>query len=184
MPPWRTRNSRRSTPLLDGNGRVGRLLITLLLVERDVLPTPLLYLSAWFEATRQAYYAHLLAVTREGAWEDWLTYFLRGVELQSEDALDRIGRINDLHAGWRERLGAGHSTLPARALDLFAGHPFWTASRLAGKLEVSFTTAQRAIARLEAAGIVSLAWAAKRNRVYCARAILEILDEPSPPVRD
>ncbi len=55
---------------------------------------------------------------------------------------------------------------------------------LFGKLEVSFTTAQRAIARLEAAGIVSLAWAAKRNRVYCARAILEILDEPSPPVRD
>ncbi len=171
-------------PFLDGNGRVGRLLITLLLVERDVLPTPLLYLSAWFEATRQAYYAHLLAVTREGAWEDWLTYFLRGVTLQSEDALDRIGRINDLHAGWRERLGAGHSTLPARALDLFAGHPFWTASGLAGKLGVSFTTAQRAIARLESAGIVSLAWAAKRNRVYCARAILEILDEPSPTVRD
>lgn len=122
-------------------------------------------------------------MTQEGAWEDWLTYFLRGVALQSKDALDRIGRINNLHAGWRERLGAGHSTLPARTLDLFARHPFWTASGLAGKLGVSFSTAQRAIARLESAGIVSLARAAKRNRVYCARAILDILDEPSPTVR-
>ncbi len=169
-------------PFLDGNGRVGRLLITLLLVERDVLPTPLLYLSAWFEATRQEYYARLLAVTQEGAWEQWLAYFLRGVALQSEDALDRIGRINDLYTDWRARLGTGHSTLPARALDLFAAHPLWTASTLASRLDVSFTTAQRAIARLEAAGIVSLAWAAKRNRVYCARAILEILNEPSPTV--
>ena len=168
-------------PFLDGNGRVGRLLITLLLVERDVLPTPLLYLSAWFEATRQEYYAHLLAVTQEGAWEKWLTYFLRGVALQSEDALGRIERINDLCAGWRTRLATGQSTLPARALDLFAENPFWTASGLATRLEVSFTTALRAIARLESAGVVSLAWPARRNRMYCARELLEILHAPSPP---
>ena len=65
-------------PFLDGNGRVGRLLITLLLVEREILPSPLLYLSAYFEASREEYYGHLLAVTQEGAWERWLIYFLRG----------------------------------------------------------------------------------------------------------
>ena len=63
-------------PFLDGNGRVGRLLIALLLAERGILPSPLLYLSAYFEATREEYYAHLLAVTEAGAWESWLTYFL------------------------------------------------------------------------------------------------------------
>ena len=67
-------------PFLDGNGRVGRLLITLLLVEREILPSPLLYLSAYFESSREDYYAHLLAVTQEGAWERWLAYFLRGVQ--------------------------------------------------------------------------------------------------------
>ena len=77
-------------PFLDGNGRVGRLLITLLLVERDVLPAPLLYLSAYFEATRDEYYARLMGVTEQGEWEEWLTYFLRGVALQSQDALNRI----------------------------------------------------------------------------------------------
>ena len=171
-------------PFLDGNGRVSRLLITLLLVERDVLPTPLLYLSAWFEATRQEYYAHLLAVTQEGAWEQWLKYFLRGVALQSEDALGRIERINNLCARWRERLAAGQSAVPARALDLFAEQPFQTASGLAARLGVSFTTAQRAIARLEAAEIVSLAWAAKRNRVYCAREILDVLHAPASSTED
>ena len=171
-------------PFLDGNGRVGRLLITLLLVERDVIPTPLLYLSAWFEATRQEYYARLLAVTQEDAWEPWLTYFLRGVALQSADALGRIERINDLCTGWRTRLAAAQSSLPARAVDLFAEQPFQTASGLAARLGVSFTTAQRAIAKLEAADIVSLAWAAKRNRVYCAREILDVLHAPAPSTED
>ena len=63
-------------PFLDGNGRVGRLLITLLLVERGVLSTPLLYLSAFFEATRHEYYTRLLTVTERGEWEEWLAYFL------------------------------------------------------------------------------------------------------------
>ncbi len=165
-------------PFLDSTSR--RLLITLLLVERDVLPTPLLYLSAWLEATQKEYYAHLLAVTRDGTWEKWLSYFFRGIKLQSEDALDRIGRIKDLHTRWHEQLRPAHSTLPGQALDLFTAHLFWTVSALAGRLDVSFATAQRAIARLESAGIVSLAWPAKRIRMFWARAILEILDEPSP----
>jgi len=172
-------------PFLDGNGRVGRLLIALILLERRVLPSPLLYLSAYFEATRPAYYARLSGVMERGEWEEWLAYFLRGVAGQAEDAIDRIERIDALVAGWRERLAAAPSRLPERALGLFVENPFWTVRKLAERLGVAFTTAQRAIGRLESAGVVTLAGEAKRNRVYCARAILEILEEaPRPPVAD
>ena len=165
-------------PFLDGNGRVGRLIITLLLVIRGVMPSPLLYLSAYFEATRQEYYARLLGVTERGEWAEWLSYFLRGVALQSEDAVDRIQRIDDLFAIWKQVLAQGQSRLPERALDLFAENPFWTVGGVAGRLEVAFTTAQRAIDRLEKEGIVTRQGTARRNRVYCAEAVLDVLEEP------
>jgi len=169
-------------PFLDGNGRVGRLLITLLLIERRVLPSPLLCLSAFFEANRQEYYARLLAVTQKGEWEEWLAYFLAGVAQQAEDAIDRIRRIDDLLSTFRTRLTKISSRLPEQALHLFAENPFWTVKGLAGRLEVAFTSAQRAVTRLEAAGIVTLTSEARRNRVYCARALLEILEAPPPLV--
>jgi Fic family protein len=165
-------------PFLDGNGRVGRLLITLLLIAKGVLPSPLLYLSAWFEATRPEYYARLLGVTDHGEWEEWLSYFLTGTAGQAEDALSRIQRIDALLARWREKLVKAPSRLPERMVELFAENPFWTVNKLATRLDVAFTTTQRAIDRLESAGIVTLTGEAKRNRVYCARAILKILEEP------
>ena len=165
-------------PFLDGNGRVGRLLITLQLVSRDVIPSPLLYLSAYFEATRDEYYARLLGVTERGEWEERLTYFLRGVVMQSEDAVDRIQRIDDLFARWRDELASDRPRIPERVLDLFAENPFWTVRSLASRLEVAYTTAQRAIDRLEVLGIVSRVGDARRNRVYCARAVLDVLEEP------
>src|SRR5664280_3635547 len=81
-------------PFLDGNGRVGRLLITLFLVERGILPTPLLYLSAFFEASRREYYDGLKDVSERAEWHDWLEYFLLGVARMSEDALSRTARMN------------------------------------------------------------------------------------------
>jgi Fic family protein len=167
-------------PFLDGNGRVGRLLITLILVERGVLPAPLLFLSAHFEATRQEYYARLSGVTERGEWEEWLAYFLRGVAGQANDAVDRIARVDTLVSGWRERMTAGSSRLPERTLELFMENPFWSVRGLAVRLGVAFTTAQRAMDRLETAGVVTLTADVKRNRVYCSREILAILEEPSP----
>lgn len=164
-------------PFLDGNGRVGRLLVTLLLIAKGVLPSPLLYLSAWFEATRPEYYARLSGVTERGEWEEWLAYFLAGTAGQAEDALGRIGRIDELLSRWRAQLARVSSRLPERAIDLFAENPFWTVNGLAERLAVAFTTAQRAIDKLEAVGVVALVSEARRNRVYCARAILEILEE-------
>jgi Fic family protein len=165
-------------PFLDGNGRVGRLLITLQLVARDVLPSPLLYLSAWFEATREDYYARLLGVTQRGEWEEWIEYFLAGVTNQAEDALGRIQRIDVQLVQWRDKLAGVSSRVPGRAIDLFAENPFWTATGLAERLGVAFTTAQRAVGQLESAGVVSLVTQGKRDRVYCARKILAILEEP------
>ena len=165
-------------PFLDGNGRVGRLLITLLLVEREILPSPLLYLSAYFEATREEYYGRLLAVTRDGSWEHWLTYFLRGVQVQAEDAIDRMEEIDGLFENWRKALAGVQSGRPETVLRLFIGNPFWTAGGIAKELGVAYTTARRAIERLEAAGIVSLVGAGKRNRVYCAREMLKVLEAP------
>ena len=137
-------------PFLDGNGRVGRLLNTLLLVQREVLPSPLLYMSAYFEETREEYYARLLAVTREGAWEKWLIYFLRGVRLQADDAIDRMEEIHGLFEDWRGALASIQSGRPESVLRLFVENPYWTVRGIARELDVAYTTARRAIDRLQA----------------------------------
>jgi len=165
-------------PFLDGNGRVGRLLITLFLVERDVLPTPLLYLSAFFEATRGDYYHRLQSVHAKSEWGEWLVYFLNGVARQSEDALNRAERINTLLARWKTAL-AGSSRIALPLLDLVAENPYCTIRRVEKRLRVAFTTAQRGIERLQAEGVLRQVNESKRDRVYCATALLEILEEPA-----
>lgn len=165
-------------PFVDGNGRVGRLLVSLFLVERGLLPSPLLYLSAFFEATRRDYYDRLLAVTQRGEWAEWIVYFLNGVARQAEDAVSRATRVNEALDRWR-RAVSGASATAVRLVDLLAENPFWTAKGAAGRLGVAFTTAQRAIERLEKARILKRTSKARRDRVYCARAILDILEEPA-----
>ena len=132
-----------------------------------------------FEATREQHYAHLLAVTREGAWSRWLMYFLRGVRQQADDAIRRIQDIDGLVWDWRVRLAGVQSGRPEMVLLLFAGNPLWTVGGISKELGVAYTTAKRAIDRLEAAGIVSLVRAAKRNRVYCALEMLNVLEASS-----
>ena len=164
-------------PFLDGNGRVGRLLITLLLAQRGVLPQPLLYLSAYFERTRHDYYAHLLNITERGHWEEWLVYFLSSVAAQSHETIEKMLRIDELLSGWKMELERERSRLPERALEQFVVNPFWTIGGLAARMKVSFPSAHRAIRRLESLGMVSLVGEARRNRVYCAQAILDVLGE-------
>jgi Fic family protein len=164
-------------PFLDGNGRVGRLLITLFLIERKILPTPLLYLSAFFEASRRDYYDGLRGVSERGAWNDWLEYFLLGVARMSEDALNRATRINQLMGEWQKKVAGESSSNPLRVVELLGANPFITTNGVADKLGIAFTTAQRAIERLERANIVKQMGDAKRDRVYCASALLDILEE-------
>jgi Fic family protein len=166
-------------PFVDGNGRVGRLLITLFLIERSVLPSPLLYLSAFFEATRQEYYDRLRGVTERGEWESWLEYFLNGVARQSEDAIDRASRMNALLDRWRREMAGSRSPMTGRMIELLAENPFWSVKRAAARLKVAYTTAERAIERLEAASVLRPVSRARRDRVFCARALLRILEEPA-----
>jgi Fic family protein len=166
-------------PFLDGNGRVGRLLITLFLIERGILPTPLLYLSAFFEASRRDYYEGLRGISERGAWNDWLEYFLSGVARMSEDALSRAMRINGLLAEWKRKVSGESSNNPLRVVELLGANPFLTTRGVTDKLAIAFTTAQRAIERLESARIVRQVGDAKRDRVYCATALLDILEEPA-----
>ncbi len=166
-------------PFLDGNGRVGRLLVTLFLIERKILPAPLLYLSAFFEASRRDYYELLLGVSQRGEWNDWLQYFLNGVTVMSEDAIGRSARIVALLDEWRVKAAGGRTDAPLRLLDLLADNPFVTVTGVAEKLDLAFTTAQRAIQRLEQVGVLQQKGEAKRGRVYCAQSILDVLEEPA-----
>ena len=156
-------------PFLDGNGRVGRLLITLLLAERDVLPAPLLYLSAYFEATRPEYYARLLGVTERGEWEEWLVYFLRGRRAAV------AGRAGPHPPHRRPALGvearAGPRPLPRPPPRPRTSSPRTPSGPWPAWPEDSaspFTTAQRAIDCLEAAGVVARVGEARRNRLSTA----------------
>lgn len=166
-------------PFLDGNGRVGRLLITLFLIEQRILPAPLLYLSAFFEATRRDYYDALRGISERGAWEDWIEYVLMGVARMSEDALGRAGKINMKIGEWQKSVSGESTKTPLRVVELLAANPFITTKGCAEKLEIAFTTAQRAIGRLEHFGIVQQVGEAKRDRVYCAKTLLDILEAPA-----
>ncbi|MFH0898903.1 MAG: Fic family protein [bacterium] len=166
-------------PFLDGNGRVGRLLITLFLVERKILPTPLLYLSAFFEATRQEYYDKLFAITKQGAWSEWILYFLNGIARQVEDALSRSSRINELLDAWRRQTAGLSSSVPNQLIDHLAANPYLTIKQTSETMKISYTTIQRAIVKLEKLAIIEEVSGSKRNRVYCAKAILKILEEPA-----
>jgi Fic family protein len=151
----------------------------LFLIERQILPTPLLYLSAFFEASRRDYYDGLRGISERGAWSDWLEYFLLGVARMSEDALNRATRINGLLSEWQSKVSRESSNNPLRVVELLGANPFITTRGVTDRLAIAFTTAQRAIERLERARILKRVGDAKRDRVYCATALLDILEEPA-----
>lgn len=166
-------------PFLDGNGRVGRLLIILYLVERRILPSPILYLSAFFEATRNEYYDRLRAVTDKGDWAGWIEYFLNGVARQAEDAVGRITAIQETVALWRQKFTRKTDKNCLFLIEDLMMNPFMTVRGVTKKQRIAFPTAQRAIDKLEKAGILKQTSDVKRNRIYCARRILDILDGPA-----
>lgn len=166
-------------PFLDGNGRVGRLLIALLLTERKILPSPLLYLSAFFEATREEYYSHLFNVSCNGLWEDWLVYFLNGVAVQSEDVLSRAERINDLLTNWKLKAAGSLNQNLITLVEYLAINPYLTINKISEELKIAYSTAQRAISKLESENIIKKVSGNKRDKVYCATEILSILEEPA-----
>ena len=169
-------------PFLDGNGRIGRLLMTLLLCAWDLLPEPLLYLSAYFEDNRQAYYDFLLAVSQNGAWEAWLIFFLRGVALQARDAVARARRMQELREQYRSKLQTARAVARLlQVVDLLFAQPVLTVRQVQAALEVDFPAAQRYVRQLTDVGLLHEVTGKARNRVYRADEVLRVIEEPLHP---
>lgn len=176
-------------PFLDGNGRIGRLLVPLILIDRGVLQVPLLYLSAFFERERDTYYDLLLATSQQGDLEPWLDFFLTAVTVSARDAEERTVRLVELQTRVREDLlGQRVPVSVVRLGELLASRPVVTVSQAAELLGVRFPTAQRAIGALVERGLLVEVTGRSRGRVYVANAILEaVYGEPlklAPPAAD
>lgn len=170
-------------PFVDGNGRIGRLLISLLLIQWGLLPLPLLYLSAYFYRHRQEYYDRLLAVSERGAWRDWLFFFLRGVAEQAGDAVRRARRLQDLREEWRRRLiQAGVPSRTLGLVDRLFEAPVLTIPQAARRLGATYHSAQRAVEKLVQQGILEPVGEASYGKVFQAMEILRAIGEEPAPV--
>src|SRR3974390_2075863 len=166
-------------PFLDGNGRVGRLLVTLFLCANGVLRNPLLYLSLYLKTRRADYYRLLQEVRENGAWEAWLEFFLDGVAETANQAFEAAVRIAELFAKDRERI-ATESDRTGSALrihDLLQAHPFATANDLVARTRLRAPTVNASLADLEPLGVVDEITGRRRGRVFSYRAYLDILGE-------
>jgi len=170
-------------PFLDGNGRVGRLMITFLLVAWELLSQPLLCLSNFIETNRQEYYDRLLAVSQKGDWEAWLLFFLDGVHSQADDAIKRIVSLEKLRNTYSEQFAQDRSRSKLEVLvDYLISSPITSITQAQKSLNIgSFNAIKRNIDKLEALGIVHEVTGNKRNRLYYADEILKILEDRRKP---
>ena len=160
-------------PFLDGNGRVGRLLVTLLFYAWELLPQPLLFLSAYFEANQQEYYDRLLAVSQRGQWEDWLHFFLMGVSIQSLDAVHRITQLQTLYQTYSKQLQAERAAdRLTEVLILLFERPIVTVRQVEAALEVPYRSAARYVEKFVQLGILREITGQARNRIFRADEIL------------
>jgi Fic family protein len=167
-------------PFIDGNGRVGRLLVTLLLVEWGLLPGPLLDLSAYIEPRRDRYYEALLRVSTHGDWPSWLAFFLEAVEMQARDAVRRASRLHQLRTELRSLVVGPRSSAALPALvDALFEVPAITINRARQVLRISHRAASLNIDRLVSAGILREVPARGRTRMFIAPQILAIAEDSS-----
>jgi Fic family protein len=171
-------------PFLDGNGRVGRLLVTLYLCVHGVLHEPLLYLSLYLKTHRADYYRLLQEVRERGSWEAWLEFFLDGVAETANQAFDAATRIVDLFKRDRERITAESDRAGSalRVHELFQKHPLLTANRLTARTGLTAPTVNAALADLERLGVVDEMTGRRRGRVFRYSGYLAILSEGTEPL--
>ncbi len=163
-------------PFLDGNGRVGRLLITFYLYQRGFLYYPILYLSDFFERHRDEYYDLLLGVSQSGDWEKWLKYFIRGVAEQSKAAEETGHDILNLQKNYRQLLQKESVPTPVfKLLDMLFVNPMVSLNGISEFLEVTWPTAKASVEQLIKLGILKEISGRKRNRIYCAKELLNII---------
>lgn len=171
-------------PFLDGNGRIGRQLITLFLCERGVLTEPLLYLSLFMKQNRPEYYELLQGVRQDGGWEAWLRFFLTGVAETANDVVSTARRIMELRETDRRRVAAlGRAGVNGlRLFDLLGRHPILSIPFAARRLELSHQTCTKLFLHLASIGILH-GDDRQRGRIFRYRAYLDILSEGTEPLR-
>ena len=164
-------------PFLDGNGRIGRLLIAALFEHWGLLAEPLMYLSGYLKQHQAEYYRRLSAIRTEGDWESWVTFFLEGVCVAAGDAERNIIEVASLVAADRKRLLQSPKAAPAsyRLFEMLPMMPRFTIERVRKQLDTSFPTATAAVTVLEDLGIVAEMTGQKKNRSYSYQAYVELL---------
>jgi Fic family protein len=171
-------------PFLDGNGRLGRLLIVLMLVEAGVLGQPLLYLSLFFKQHRSRYYELLDGVRQTGDWEAWIAFFLEGVESTASGAVATAQRLLELfHADGARLVGLGRSRASVQQCYLaLRRRPLTSINQLKQLGGLSFPTASKAIETLVGLGIAREITGGRRNRLFAYDAYIAILSEGTEPL--
>jgi Fic family protein len=165
-------------PFGDGNGRCGRLLISLLLAEKKLLRQPVLYLSLYFSRNRQAYYDHLQATRDQGDFEGWIDFFLRGVIETAADARDRARRILRMREDHRDLiLARGGGAKALRLLDHLFRQPYVSMNGVAERLEISFPTASRMVENLEQDLILREVTGQQRGRIYVYQPYIDLFSD-------
>ncbi len=160
-------------PFLDGNGRLGRLLVVLLMCDWGLLAQPLLNLSVYFERHRQAYYDHLLGVSRNGGWNAWLEFFLRGVSEQSQESVARLDSLQNLRTEYESIVNMDRNPeRMASVINYLFSRPVLTNRQLSDSLGIPFKTAKMYLLKLVDAGLLREVTGYSRNRVYQSDAIL------------
>ncbi len=166
-------------PFLDGNGRIGRLLIATLFEHWGLLAEPLMYLSGYLKQHQAEYYRRLSNIRTEGDWEAWVTFFLEGVCVAAADAEHSIIEVTRLVAADRKRLLQSPKAGPAsyRLFEMLPMMPRFTIERVRKQLDTSFPTATAAVKALENLGIVTEMTGQKKNRSYSYQAYVELLSK-------
>lgn len=166
-------------PFVDGNGRVGRLLITFLLVRGGALREPLLYLSYFLKLHRAEYYDRLMAVRIDGDWEGWMRFFLRGVAETAEEATVTAERIFELRERHRSLVMNETGANGLKLLSVLFRQPLINVNRVSNELEVTFPTANRLVSRFEELGLLREVTGQRRSRMFRYEPYLRLFDEPS-----
>ena len=171
-------------PFLDGNGRLGRLLITLILCEAGVLREPILYLSLFLKSHRDDYYRLLQEVRQAGTWETWMEFFLTGVAETAEQAVATARELIAMFEGDRQKIaGVGRAAPSAlRVHELMQAHPIVTIQTVSSRLGVSFATAGGALEKLVGFGVVRETTGRRRGRIYAYTDYLALLDRGTDPL--
>ena len=165
-------------PFADGNGRVGRILIPIFLMERGVLSRPLLYLSPFFEAHKDEYIDHMYAVSRSGNWVSWIEFFLHGVEQSARRATSTADRLLALRLEYRVRLQkAGRSALLLALVDYVFLRPIFTIPAIAAHLEVTYRAAQKNVEMAASVGVIEEVQNTSHPKYFAARELLNAVNE-------